>query len=136
MDKKAGFNVGYLIFALPAVWLLREVWTQAQSIETVPYSTFEQYLRDGKIDEVAVGERLITGRLKSPESGGKTSVVAPLVEPLMAERLCRFGVTYTRVFEPTWFRELLSRLAPTLIFFVIWFFVARNSPTAWAALAG
>jgi cell division protease FtsH len=126
MDKKAGFNIAYLLFALLAIMVLREVWTQAQSVETVPYSTFEQYLREGKIDEVAVSERLITGRLKSPDTGGKTSVVAPLVDPAMAERLSHFNVTYTRTFEPTWLREIMSWVAPALIFFGIWFFLARK----------
>ncbi len=126
MDKKAGFNVAYLLFALLAIMLMRDLWTQAQSVETVPYSTFEQYLRDGKIDEVAVSERLITGRLRSPDAGGKTSVVAPLVDPAMAERLSHFDVTYTRTFEPTWLREIMSWLAPALIFFGIWFFLARK----------
>jgi cell division protease FtsH len=126
MDKKAGFNLGYLFFALLAIWMLRDVWTQSQTVETVPYSTFEQYLRDGKLDNVAVSERLITGRLKTPEPGGKTSVVAPMMEPAVAERLSRFDVTYTRTFEPTFLRELFSWLAPTLIFFAIWFFIARK----------
>ena len=126
MDKKTGFNATYLVLALLAVLLMRDVWTQAQSVETVPYSTFEQYLREGKIDEVAVSERLITGHLKSPEKDGKTSVVAPLVEPAMAERLSHFGVTYTRTFEPTWLRELLSWVVPTLLFVGIWYFVVRK----------
>ena len=126
MDKKTGFNAAYLLFAFLAILLLRDVWVQVQSVETVPYSTFEQYLRDGKIDEVSVSERLITGRLKSPEKGGKTSVVAPLVEPALAQRLSEFGVTYTRTYESTWFRELLSWVAPTLILIALWFFVARK----------
>jgi cell division protease FtsH len=126
MDKKSGFNIAYVLFAVLALMLLREVWTQAQSVETVPYSTFEQYLRDGRIDEVAVSERLITGHLKTPDEKGRTSVVAPLVEPAMAERLSHFKVTYTRSFEPTWLRELLSWIVPALIFVGIWFFLARR----------
>jgi cell division protease FtsH len=126
MDKKSGFNVAYVLFAVLALLLLREVWTQAQSVETMPYSTFERYLRDGKVDEVSVSERLITGRLKSPDERGKTSIVAPLVEPALAERLSRFNVTYTRTFEPTWLRELLSWIVPALFFVGIWFFLARR----------
>ena len=126
MDKKSGFNIAYVVFAVLALLLLRDVWTQVRSVETVPYSTFEQYLREGKIEDVAVSERLITGRLKSPDEKGKTSIVAPLVEPAMAERLSHFGVTYTRTFEPTWLRELLSWVVPVLIFFGIWFVLARK----------
>ena len=126
MDKKARFNIGYLFFALLAIVLLRDVWTQMQSVETVPYSTFEKYLNDGKIDAVSVSERLIAGRLKSPEPNGKTTVVATVVEPAMAERLSRFGVTYTRTFDSTWLRDVLSWVMPTLIFVGLWFFLARR----------
>jgi cell division protease FtsH len=126
MDKKSGFNLAYLLFAVLAMLLLRDLWNQAQSVETVPYSSFEQYLREGKIAEVAVSERLITGKLKSPEPGGKTTIVATRVEPAMAERLSKFDVPYTRSFESTWVRELLSWVAPALVFFGIWFLLARR----------
>jgi cell division protease FtsH len=126
MEKRTGFNVGYLIFALLAVMVLRDVWTQARTVETVPYSTFEQYLKDGKVDQVSVGERVITGKLKSPEPDGKTVVVSSVVEPQMAERLSRFNVTYTRAYESTWLRDILSWVAPAAVFFAIWYFVFRK----------
>src|SRR5207245_9657299 len=121
MEKSTGFNLGYLIFALLAVLLLRDMWTQAQAIETLPYSSFEQYLKDGKIDEVSVGDTVITGKLKTPESG-KTVVVATLVEPAMADRLSRFNVKYTRVHQSTWFHDILAWLGPDLLLFAIWYF--------------
>ncbi|MDH5538464.1 MAG: ATP-dependent zinc metalloprotease FtsH [Rhizobacter sp.] len=126
MDKKAGFNLTYLVFALLAIMLLRDWWQQVQSVETVPYSQFEQYLSEGKVDEVTVSDRVISGRLKVPEPGGKTRVISTLVEPAIAERLSRFNVTYTRTFESTWLRDLLSWVAPMLIFLAIWFFIARR----------
>ncbi len=126
MEKKTGFNVGYLIFALLAVLVMREWWTQASTIEPLPYSTFEEYLKDGKIADVTVSDRLITGRLKTPEPGGKSMVVSTLVEPALAQRLSQFGVTYTRVYESTWLRDLVSWVAPTLIFLAIWFFAYRK----------
>lgn len=125
MEKQTGLNLGYLLLAFLMILMLRNWWMQAQAVETVPYSTFEQYLKDGKIDEVVVSERLITGHFKTPESG-KTRVAAPLVDPVMAERLERFGVTYTRAFESTWLHELFSWIAPALIFVALWFFVVRK----------
>jgi cell division protease FtsH len=126
MDRKAGFNITYLLLALLAVFVLRDWWQQVQSVETIPYSTFEQYLSEGRVDEVVVGERTISARLKSPEASGKSRVVATLVEPAVAERLSRYDVTYSRTLESTWLREVLSWLAPILIFFALWFFVARK----------
>ena len=126
IERKTGFNLGYVLFALVAILLLRDWWTQAQTVETVPYSRFEQYLAEGKIESVEVGELLISGRLKAAESGGKTVVVAARVEPAVAERLSRFGVPYTRVYQSTWLRDILSWVAPALVFFGIWFLFYRK----------
>ena len=126
MDKKAGFNLGYLMFALLAILFLRGLWTQGESVETLPYSTFEQYLRDGKVDKITVGDQLITGHLKVPTKSGQTSVVAAIVEPAMAQRLAQFNVPYSRTFEPTWMRDLASWVVPTALFFGLWYFLGRK----------
>ena len=126
MEKRTGLNLGYLIFAFMAMVLLRDWWTQMQIVETVPYSRFEQYLADGEIESVEVGELTISGRLKTPEPGGKRLVIAARVEPDVAERLSRFDVPYTRVRQSTWLRDILSWVAPALVFFGIWYLFYRR----------
>ena len=124
-DKKAWRSWASLLAVLLVLWVLRGMWTQAGSVETVPYSVFEEYLRDGKLTDVQVGDRLIRGRLTSPRDG-KSSVVAVPVEPPMAERLSRFNVAYSRVHDSNWLTDVLSWLAPTLIFFGFWAFMNRK----------
>ena len=51
-----------------------------------------------------VADRTVTGRLKSPDSRGKTTIVATRVEPDLAERLSKYDVPYARVVENTWLR--------------------------------
>ena len=60
-----------------------------QDREPVPYSEFEKALAEGRVAEVLVSDRTVTGRLKSPDSRGKTTIVATRVEPALAERLSR-----------------------------------------------
>lgn len=43
--------------------LVSSLWQQGRTVETVPYSVFEEYLGDGQLTEVQVGDRLITGTL-------------------------------------------------------------------------
>ncbi|MDL2337770.1 MAG: ATP-dependent zinc metalloprotease FtsH [Pseudomonadota bacterium] len=126
MKNKIKFNVAYLIVALLAIVLLRDWWLQAHAIESVPYSTFERYLTEGRIDEVTVTETLMTGRYKSPDKEGRTHVVAPRVDPATAERLSRFGVSYTRGIESNLLRDFLSWIAPMLVFGALWYFVVRR----------
>jgi cell division protease FtsH len=125
MEKQTQFNLAYLIFAVLAVLLVQQWWQQAQMVEVVPFSEFEQLLKEGKIAEVLVSERHITGRLKSPE-GRKTVAIANRVEPDLAQWLSKYGVPYTRVVESTFLRDLLSWIVPALVFFGVWYLLARR----------
>jgi cell division protease FtsH len=125
MERGTQFNIGYLLFALLAMFILQQWWQQAQTIEVVPYSEFEQLLADEKISEVLVSDSRITGKLKAPE-GAKKTVVANLVPPEVADRLSKYGVQYTRVQESTFLRDVLSWVLPALVFFGVWFLLVRR----------
>ena len=125
MERQTRFHVAYVIFAVFALLLIQEGWQRSQTVEVLPYSEFEKLLKEDRISEVVVSERHITGKLKSAE-GGKTVAVANRVEPDLAERLSKFGVKYTRAYESTFLRDLASWVIPALVFFGIWFWLARR----------
>ncbi|HMM86127.1 MAG: ATP-dependent zinc metalloprotease FtsH [Gammaproteobacteria bacterium] len=125
-DTKAQWHVGYWLLALLALLSLQNLWQAQTAVEAVPYSQFEQALAEGRVAEVVVGETTITGRLKTPDPGGKTTIVANRVEPDLAERLSQYDVPYTRVVQSTFVRDLLSWVVPALVFFGLWFFLIRR----------
>ncbi|OGA09474.1 MAG: cell division protein FtsH [Betaproteobacteria bacterium RIFCSPHIGHO2_12_FULL_69_13] len=125
MEKRTQFNLAYLIFALLAIAFVQQWWHQAQTVEVVPYSEFEKLLAEGRIEEVVITDQRITGKLKAPE-GGKQVAVANIVAPELAERLSKYGVKYTRAYESTFLRDLLSWIVPALVFFGVWYFLARR----------
>jgi cell division protease FtsH len=125
MEKRTRINLAYLIFALFAILLAQQWWQQAQTIEILPYSEFEKLLQQNRIEEVTISDQRVTGKLKTPE-GGKSTVVANLVEPELADRLSKYGVKYTRVQESTFLRDLMSWILPALVFFGVWFFLVRR----------
>src|SRR5262245_21331517 len=125
MERRTQFNVGYVVFAVIAILVLQQLWQQAQTVEVVPYSEFEKLLADGKISEVVISDQRITGKFKSPE-GTKSVAVANIVAPELSERLSKFGVKYTRVYESTFLRDLLSWVVPALVFFGVWMLLARR----------
>ena len=125
MERRTQFNIGYLLFALVAILALQQWWQQAQTVEVLPYSEFEKLLAEHKIDEVVISDQRITGKLNNKQ-GGKTVAVANLVTPDLAERLSRYGVRYTRVYESTILRDLLSWILPALVFFGVWYWLARR----------
>ena len=126
MQPQTRWNIWYWIFAVLTFLMLQNWWQAAQQIEPVPYSEFERALAEGRVAEVIVGEKTITGRLKSPDPGGKTTIVANRVEPDLAERLSKYDVKYTRVVESTFLRDLLSWIVPAAVFFGLWYFVFRR----------
>jgi cell division protease FtsH len=125
-DPKMRWNVAYWVLAMLALVWIQSLWQTARTVEAVPYSQFEQALAEGRVAEVVVGETTLTGRLKAPEAGGKSVIVANRVEPDLAARLSRYEVPYTRVVESTWLRDLLSWVVPALVFFALWFFLIRR----------
>ncbi|HVL34603.1 MAG TPA: ATP-dependent zinc metalloprotease FtsH [Burkholderiales bacterium] len=124
MDKTR-FNLLYVLFAALAILFLQQSWQEAQKVDVVPYSEFEALLEQGRIAEITVGDRLVSGRLKTPE-GRKTTVAANRVEPDVAERFARHGVPYTRVHESTLLRDVLSWLLPVALFIAVWFYLIRR----------
>ena len=126
MEKKNQWNTGYWIVALLLLLSLQSYWQTAKTVEPVPYSEFEKALAEGRVAEVLVSDRTVTGRLKSPDSRGKTTIVATRVEPDLADRLSKYDVPYARVLKSTWLRDVLSWILPAVAFFGVWFFLFRR----------
>jgi len=124
-QQKQNLNVVYWLVAIVMLLLFQSQWQAAATVEPVSYSEFERALAEGRVAEVVIGDRIVTGVLKQPE-GNKRALVATLVEPQLAERLERYGVTYSRRVENTFFRDLLSWVVPVLLFFSLWYFVFRR----------
>ncbi|HMC14179.1 MAG TPA: ATP-dependent zinc metalloprotease FtsH [Albitalea sp.] len=125
MDKRHSWHVGYWLVAVFALLGLQSIWQSGRQVELVPYSEFEHELAQGRVAEVVVSDRSITGRLKSPE-GAKTAIAAARVEPEIAARLDKYGVPYRRVVETGFMRDLMSWVMPVMVFFALWYFVFRR----------
>ena len=125
MDKKQTWNLGYWLIAFVLLLWLQNIWKVASQAEVVPYSAFEKALREGRIAEVTVNDRTMTGRLIVAD-GQKTVLVAARVEPDLAERLDKYNVQYTRVVENTWLKDLASWIVPMVGLFGLWYFLFRS----------
>ncbi len=126
MNKGQKIHFIYFMLAILGIFLLQQwLFTTMTATRTVPFSQFEKYLKEGRISEVVIGDRYISGRLKDENQRVRT-IVAAKVEPDLAAYLDKFGVTYSRVVESHLLETLMSWLAPTLIFFGIWLFLIRR----------
>lgn len=125
MNRGNQINLWYVLFAVMGVVLLRDIWVQTQTVESIPYSQFESYLERDVIEKVEIGSTSIRGTFKVAQDG-KTGFITTPVAPDLAERLSETGVTYAGKVENTWFTALLSWVLPALFFIAIWLFLIRR----------
>jgi cell division protease FtsH len=126
MKKQTTFHFWYWIAAFVGILIIQYLYTTAQTVAPVLYSDFEQYLRDGKVTEVAISDNFIQGKLKEPLPGGQTQFVTTRVDPAFANELQQYNVRFTGEIESTFFRDLLSWILPVVLFFGLWMFLLRR----------
>ncbi|WP_019015552.1 ATP-dependent zinc metalloprotease FtsH [Elioraea tepidiphila] len=125
MEKKTQINTWYILAAVLGVLLIQDVITAARQTETLPYSDFKRLVAEGKVAEVTVGDRRITGRFREPIDG-RPYFVTQRVDDSLAEDLAKAHVTFTGAPEPGFLVTLMSWIVPALVFFGLWFFLIRR----------
>jgi len=126
MDKKHQINIWYAAGAFFLLLLFQSWWVTYKTVETIPYSEFEQYLEAGNIEEIAVKENTIEGKFRNPLSDGKQYFTTTRVDMPLAEMLQKYDVKFTGVIQSTLLRDLMSWVLPMLVLFGLWMFVIRR----------
>ena len=106
--------------------ILQFILSTYDSIETIPYSQFEQLLTQDKVAEVSVGPDIINGKLKEPLPSGKSAFLTARVDMALAEKLATKGVSVTGVTGGGALQSLLSWIGPVIVFFLIWLWLGRS----------
>ncbi|KZM51651.1 ATP-dependent zinc metalloprotease FtsH [Labrenzia sp. OB1] len=126
MEKKHQINLWYAFAAMTMVFVFQSWWTTYKTVEPIPYSEFEQYLKDKKIDEISVEENTIRGKFKDPLKDGKQYFVTTRVDIPLADELSKYDVKFTGVVQNTLIRDILSWVLPVLLLFGLWMFFIRR----------
>ena len=125
-QRKRAITTGYLIAAAFGILILQWALTTYSTIETIPYSQFEELVSQGKVSEVAVGQDTIQGKLKEKLPDGKQAFVTARVDPAVADKLQEKGVTVTGVPSGGLFQTILSWIVPAFLFYLVWVFLFRR----------
>jgi cell division protease FtsH len=129
MDKKARTNFWYVMAAMFGIFVFQSFFSaylQGNKPLPIPYSRFESLLSEGKVAEIGITTNYIQGTLRDAQPDGLKDFVTTRVEPELAARLDKQGVTYSGVIESTWMRDLLSWILPAVFFVAIWMFAIRR----------
>jgi cell division protease FtsH len=136
MERRTQLTIWYWILAILTLLWVQSLWVEMRGVESIPYSQFQQLLRDGQVQEITIGTNAIRGTLKSPLPDGSTRFVTTRVQPELAQQLDEFGVKYTQRVESTFLRDLLSWVIPAVVFFAIWMFLIRRFAERSGGLGG
>jgi cell division protease FtsH len=126
MQKTTRFNLLYALIAVSGVLLVHDLWVGFRSIEPLPYSEFQQLVKENKLKEIVITANEITGEFKSPTAPHKRFFVTTRVDNALAEELGKYHVKFSGRTESTFLPTLLSWVVPTVLFFGVWFFIMKR----------
>lgn len=136
------FSIWYFLLTF-VVLLLFQFLLFAPHSENLSYRDFKTFLKAGKVEDLALGERTITGRLKTEGlegllpaekikelqqmgKGEHRFVTVKVDDSALTQELEASGIQFRGRVESNWFSTLLSWILPALIFFGIWGVVMRR----------
>jgi len=125
MNKRVQFHLWYVIAAIIGIIVIQQLWMQTTQVDILPYSSFLDNLKSGKIAEARVSGDYIEGQFKAPQNG-KLHFVTTRVPPDVAQELQKYGVKFSGVAQSNFLTDLLSWVLPTALFFGVWWFVIRR----------
>ena len=125
-SRKQAVATGYLIAAAIGMLVLQWVLATYNTVETIPYSEFEQLVTEGSVTEVAVGQDTIQGKVKDKLPSGKSAFVTARVDAQLAQKLEAKGVRVTGIPSGGVFQTMLSWIVPAFMFYLVWIFLGRK----------
>src|SRR5512137_1399604 len=140
------FSIWYFVAAF-FVLLAVENFLMGAITENLTYNEFKALLKAGKVTEVTLTDKVITGRLKQegldgllpPEkikdiqrfgTGEQRFVVVRVDDPGLVKELEDAKIKFAGRLESTWLTTLLSWILPALIFVGIWMFFMKRMGAA------
>lgn len=145
-NKQQQFSLWYFVIAF-LILIAIENFLLSSHVENLSYSDFKVLLKAGKVEDLILGEKVISGTLKKEglegiltkdkieelkrSSRGEYHFVTVRVDdPSLIQELEAVKVRFAGQVESTWFWTLLSWVLPAAVFFALWFLFMKRMGTA------
>jgi len=146
MDRKQQISIWYFLAAFLLIIAIQSYF-MAVHTENLAYSEFKALLKAGKLGDIALAERTISGtlrpdglerllpkekleELKRAGDGQHRFVTVRLDDPKLLDQLDAAQVRYAGVIESNWLRTLLSWILPAVVFVGIWMLLMKRMGAA------
>jgi len=117
------YVLGFLLLAVVG----QAVFFSLTTGEAISYSDFKMRMREGRVQEVTVGEERIHGKLK-PDSSGKAKPfnAVRIEDPKLIEDLERHGVAFKGEVANRWLMDVLGWVVLLVFMIGLWSFFFRR----------
>ncbi len=125
MQKRHQISFWYLLFAILAVIMIRDLVLEHRDVRQVDYSEFLTMLADKRVDDLIVGPGRITGTIRGSDKENAGRFATDRVDLGLVDTLRQAGIRFAGEPEPGLLQRVLSWVLPSLIFIVLWMFLLR-----------
>lgn len=146
MEKRQQFSIWYFLVAFLLIAAVQD-YLYAPHTETLSYDSFKTLLKAGKLADVAIGARTLTGglideglddllpkeqldQLQKSGTGPHRFVTVRVDDPDLIKDLQAAQARFAGVIESNWLGTLLSWVFPAVVFVGIWMLLMRRMGTA------
>jgi cell division protease FtsH len=136
----------FIIFAILIVVVFRSIAPNAMQdvnklasenntqMTVYTYSDLKKLAKEGKLEYVAIGQKIIKAKLKD---GEVITVQKVPNDPTLVEILDKYNVPYGAINDSNWLSELIfGWIIPIFIFFAIWMFLASRMQKGMGGVLG
>jgi ATP-dependent metalloprotease FtsH len=124
--KKLGSGFFFWMLVILMAVFLAQMFAPSSKPAELKYSDFKQYIRDGRIVEIAISEEKISGTYTDDSGANKEFEVVPITDPNLVEELEKHNVVFRGKTEKHIFTSILFSFGPILLIIVIWILIARQ----------
>ncbi|MBI4641002.1 MAG: ATP-dependent metallopeptidase FtsH/Yme1/Tma family protein, partial [Candidatus Tectomicrobia bacterium] len=128
IPPKTNFAIWYFVLAFLFLTMIHNYFSSS-GVETIPYSSFKQFVASGKVKDLKLSPELITGTLLKEEAG-KTKeysfVTIRVEDSELVKELDSQQILYSGTYESKWLITILSWVIPIVIFSLIWMAISRR----------
>ena len=117
--------VWYVLALFLLLGLGQFTYFSMQGGQTLSYSDFKQRLRDGRVEDVFVGQDRIRGKLRD-DKGTHPFAAVRIEDPKLIEDLEKAGVKYTGEPANRWLSEAVTWILPLIFLIALWSFFFRR----------
>lgn len=119
------FDLVYMLGALLAVLIVRDIVGNWSASPQIPYSEFRSLLKSRAVGDLVVGETIISGKYTKPVQNGPTEFTTTRVDDGLAKELETSGTKFSGETSSGLLGGFLAWLLPTVGFIFLWLLLLR-----------